>query len=195
MDKLINAINFAAVAHSNQRRKDEENTPYINHPIEVMWLLSNAGITDIDTLCGAVLHDTIEDTETTYEQLYDEFGKNVADIVQECSDDKSLPKEIRKQEQIIYASNVSVSAKLVKIADKLSNISDLQSNPPISWSNEEINGYFVWAYVVWLKMAGHNQILDALLRNFFEKREITSLTEDELNEQLQNYYTTIKMSK
>src|ERR1700722_16560552 len=98
MNKLVSAINFAAIAHRSQRRKDEAKTPYINHPIEVMTFLSDAGITDVDTLCAAVLHDTIEDTGVTYEELCNLFDENVANIVRECSDNKSLPKEVRKKE-------------------------------------------------------------------------------------------------
>lgn len=100
MDKLIKAIYFSAVAHKNQRRKDLNKIPYINHPIEVIYLLSETGVTDIDTLCAAILHDTIEDTNTTYEQLYENFGKTVADIVRECSDDKSFPKKLENRKKL-----------------------------------------------------------------------------------------------
>ena len=195
MEKLIDAINFAAIAHRNQRRKDEAKTPYINHPIEVMSILSNAGITDVDTLCAAVLHDTIEDVGVTYEQIYELFGENVANIVRQCSDDKSLPKEVRKQEQIIHAEHAMISTKLVKAADKLSNLSGLDSNPPSAWSKQEIEGYFTWAYVCCQKLAGHNFIIDAQLWTLFQMRGLTDLSDNELHERLQDYYSNIKMSE
>ena len=195
MHKLIRAINFSAVAHRNQRRKDEAKTPYINHPIEVMSMLSVAGVTDIDTLCAAVLHDTIEDTGVTYEQLDNEFGKAVADIVAECSDNKSLPKEVRKQEQIQHALHASVSAKLVKAGDKLSNLSGLDKTPPSKWSTDEINGYFTWSYAVWLNIRGCNEHLDEQLERLFANRGLTNLSRDEMNNRLAKYYTNIKESE
>ncbi|XWV25546.1 putative guanosine-3' 5'-bis(diphosphate) 3'-pyrophosphohydrolase MESH1 [Tupanvirus deep ocean] len=195
MNKLINAINFATIAHRNQRRKDEAKTPYINHPIEVMTFLSNAGVTDVDTLCAAVLHDTIEDVGVTHAQLCELFGENVANIVRECSDNKSLPKEVRKQEQIIHARHASLAAKLVKAADKLSNLSGLDTNPPTKWTKEEIEGYFCWSYAVWRETAGHNSVLDEKLLSLFKKRQLTELSEDELQYRLVAYYTHIKMSE
>ncbi len=191
MSKLVNAINFAAVAHRNQRRKDVHATPYINHPIEVMYFLSNAGVTDEDTLCAAVLHDAIEDVGVTYEQLVDNFGENVANIVRECTDNKALPKVVRKQQQIEHAKHISVSAKMIKAADKLSNISDLDTSPPTQWSTEEIDGYFTWCYAVWQQLAGYNDILDAKLLAIFEKKNLTKLTTEEFDKRLAAYYSKI----
>ena len=195
MEKLIKAINFAAIAHRNQRRKDSAKTPYINHPIEVMNMLANAGVTDIDILCAAVLHDTIEDVGVTYCQLVTEFGTNVANIVSECSDDKSLPKVVRKREQIKHAEMASIGAKLVKVGDKLSNLSGLDTNPPVSWKKEEIDGYFIWSYHVWLMIAGCNIKLDNQLQSLFKKRGIMDMTSFELDEALHKYYSNIEMSE
>lgn len=192
MNKVIWATNFAAIAHRNQRRKDQAKTPYINHPIEVMTLLSQAGVVDVNTLCAAVLHDTIEDTDVTYEQLVKEFGKETADIVKECSDDKSLPKEVRKQEQILHAKVASASAKLVKTADKLSNLGNLDSNPPADWSKDTIDGYFTWSYAVWLNIRGHNDLLDSQLRALFAKRGLYDLSNRELHTKLDVYYNSMK---
>ena len=189
---LVHAIHFSAIAHSAQRRKDEAKTPYINHPIEVMHILMEAGITDVTILCAAVLHDTIEDTGVTYQQLADHFSPQVADMVQECSDDKSLPKEIRKQEQIKHAKHVSDGAKLIKAADKLSNLSSLDSTPPAKWSPAEIDGYFTWAYAVWLNLKGVNEVLDEKLCPLFEKRGLTSLALEEMEKKLTEYYNNIK---
>ena len=195
MDQLTYAIHFAAVAHRNQRRKDDAKTPYINHPIEVMHILAEAGITDIDVLSAAILHDTIEDTNVTYDQLLNEFGSNVAYIVQECSDDKSLPKEVRKQQQIIHAKQASLGAKLVKAADKLSNLRSLSLSPPTKWAQTEINGYFTWSYAVWLAIKGNNYILDKQLAELFEKKGFLDLDETELNIRLAKYYENIKESE
>ena len=90
---LLAALRFAAHKHSRQRRKDSEATPYINHPIEVAEVLSRVGgITDLPTLQAAILHDTIADTETSPQELEDHFGQEVRLLVQEVTDDKSLPK-------------------------------------------------------------------------------------------------------
>src|SRR5215468_6658175 len=97
-DDFVRALAFASRKHSQQRRKDAEASPYINHPIALVSILAlEAGIDDRDTLCAALLHDTIEDTKTSKEELEETFGKEVAALVQEVTDDKSLPKEERKR--------------------------------------------------------------------------------------------------
>ena len=146
---LIKAINFAAIKHKTQRRKDAAGTPYINHPIEVAYLISQiGGITDIDILRAAVLHDTLEDTETTWEELWSLFGEVVANMVKEVTDDKSLPKDERKRLQIEHGPSLSRGARIVKLADKLSNLRDLVANPPLGWDQDRIQGYFVWSQFV-----------------------------------------------
>jgi (p)ppGpp synthase/HD superfamily hydrolase len=191
MEKVISAVNFAAIAHKNQRRKNAEATPYINHPIEVMYLLSNAGVTDPDILAAAVLHDTIEDCGVTYDQICQRFGQHVADYVRECSDDKSLPKVERKRQQIEHAKVISVGAKLIKIADKLSNIGDLTHNPPKNWSNSEIGGYFAWSYAVYLQLKGCNSILDTQIEAIFATRQLLDISRNDLNLILEHYYDRI----
>lgn len=192
MKKLISAINFSATAHRNQRRKDILKTPYINHPIEVMHILSNAGIEDVDVLCAAVLHDTIEDTYVNYSDLMNLFGENIANIVAECSDNKSLPKVERKKLQIIHGKTVSTACKLVKAADKLSNLSSLTINPPSHWSQEEIHGYFCWSYAVCQNLFGCNELLDEKLNRIFQERGLSDMDSDLLETELQNYYKKIK---
>lgn len=107
---------------------------YIGHPIEVVKILVDAGVSDVTTLAAAALHDTIEDTQTTFEELVSVFGVAIATVVQECSDNKRLSKVERKQLQIKKAADVSNEAKLVKIADKLSNLSGFKSDPPKDWT-------------------------------------------------------------
>jgi GTP diphosphokinase / guanosine-3',5'-bis(diphosphate) 3'-diphosphatase len=143
---VLRAAQFAAEKHRHQRRKDVHASPYINHPIELANVLANdGGITDPDVLCAALLHDTIEDTETTAEELRATFGDTITDIVLEVTDDKALSKEDRKRLQIEHAPHVSHQAKLVKLADKICNLRDIISSPPAKWSLERKQEYFDWA--------------------------------------------------
>src|SRR5664279_3764659 len=149
MNLLLSAIAFAAHKHRDQRRKDLVASPYINHPIGLANLLANeAGIEDERVLIAAILHDTIEDTETTEQELIREFGKEVADIVMEVTDDKTLSKADRKRLQIEHAGTVSRRAKLVKLADKICNLRDIASSPPSDWSEARKHEYFGWAKAV-----------------------------------------------
>ena len=143
---ILKALEFSARKHKNQRRKDVQASPYINHPISLANILCNkAHFTDVNVICGALLHDTIEDTETEAEELEDEFGVEIKDIVMDVSDDTSLHRHERKQAQIDYAPHISREAKLVKLADKISNLRDVSSNPPPSWSLDRRQKYFEWA--------------------------------------------------
>jgi guanosine-3',5'-bis(diphosphate) 3'-pyrophosphohydrolase len=143
---LFNALAFAAHKHRAQRRKDIEASPYINHPIALADVLANeGGIEDPIVLCAAVLHDTIEDTETSYEELRERFGKEIADVVMEVTDDKNLDKAERKALQVAHAHKLSERAKLVKLADKICNLRDIASNPPASWLLSRKQEYYDWA--------------------------------------------------
>ncbi len=140
------AVAFAADKHRNQRRKDAEASPYINHPIALANVLANeGGVEDVTVLGAAVLHDAIEDTETTSEELQAIFGPKVASVVMEVTDDKSLEKSLRKQRQVEHAPHISKEAKLVKLADKISNLRDIIASPPADWSAERKQTYFEWA--------------------------------------------------
>ena len=152
MKGLINAVNFAAQKHAGQRRKNKTQDPYINHPIEVMNIIANAGSKNVVALMAAVLHDTVEDTGTSIQEIEKEFGKEVASIVMEVTDDKSLTKLQRKKLQVEHAKNASYCARLVKIADKISNLNNLLTDPPVGWSKEYIIGYAVWSCEVVSKM-------------------------------------------
>jgi len=143
---LLVALEFAAHKHRDQRRKDAHASPYINHPIALAHLLSvEGGVTDTRTLVAAVLHDTIEDTETTYDELCARFGKVVADVVAEVTDDKDLPKDERKRRQVVHAPRMTRRAALVKLADKTCNLRDMAHNPPTGWLLERRRAYFDWA--------------------------------------------------
>lgn len=161
--RWLKALRFAAEKHRHQRRKDADASPYINHPIAVASVLaSEAGITDESTLLAALLHDTVEDTETTVAELHDFFGPQVAALVVEMSDDKSLPKGVRKQLQVDHARNASCPAKHLKIADKICNIRDVAANPPTTWSMERRREYLDWAERVVAGCRGAHPPLDAL---------------------------------
>ncbi|ACB68174.1 metal dependent phosphohydrolase [Burkholderia ambifaria MC40-6] len=171
MNKLVAAIAFAADKHRNQRRKDDEASPYINHPIALADVLANeAGIEDERVIVAAVLHDTIEDTETTEQELLRLFGKDVADIVMEVTDDKSLPKEERKRLQVEHAATISRRAKLVKLADKICNLRDITRRPPADWPLERKQAYFDWAKSVVDRMRGVHPGLEGIFDAAYDAR-------------------------
>jgi guanosine-3',5'-bis(diphosphate) 3'-pyrophosphohydrolase len=146
LEVILSALAFAADRHRNQRRKDVEASPYINHPIGLAHLLAGTGhISEIVVLQAAILHDTIEDTDTTYEELVELFGEEVASVVAEVTDDKALPKVRRKELQVEHAPHKSNAAALVKLADKTCNLRDIASAPPAEWSLERRRDYFDWA--------------------------------------------------
>lgn len=160
---LIRVLAFAAHKHRNQRRKDADASPYINHPIALANVLANeAGIADPVVLAAALLHDTIEDTDTTRAELEAEFGPAIATVVAEVTDDKSLPKADRKRLQVEHAAHISDRAKLVKLADKICNLRDVASSPPADWSIERKREYFDWARSVVDQMRGSNVVLENL---------------------------------
>lgn len=168
---IFKALDFAAKKHRDQRRMDEDATPYINHPIELAELLVNEGdITGTNVLTAAILHDTVEDTETTPKELENLFGFEIADIVMEVTDDKKLPKAERKRLQIENAAHCSESAKLVKLADKICNLRDMSRNPPANWSLERKQEYFDWAAEVVFQIRGVNPKLEMLFDEIYESR-------------------------
>lgn len=158
---LAQAISFAAEKHAFQTRKGAKGEPYINHPLDVLNLLTTVGdITDFDVLIAAVLHDTIEDTETTEEEIQNLFGATVRKMVHELTDDKSLPKTTRKQLQIEHAPHISKGAQQVKLCDKISNIRDVLDNPPAGWSKERRSEYVCWGENVVAGLRGANENLE-----------------------------------
>jgi len=143
---ILDALDFAAHAHRDQRRKGQDATPYISHPIALARILSvEGGIDDPVIIASALLHDTVEDCGVTLEQLASKFGKDVAAVVAEVTDDKALPKARRKELQVEHASHISSRAKLVKLADKIANVRDVGQNPPSNWSVERKHEYANWA--------------------------------------------------
>lgn len=137
------------------------------------YILTNeAEITDIDVIQAAILHDTVEDTDTSFEEIEKEFGTKVRNIVAEVTDDKSLPKATRKELQIEHAKGSSNEAKLVKLADKLYNLRDLEVSPPEKWSDERIKEYFQWAKKVIDGLRGTNKKMEDSLDEIFKRRDV-----------------------
>lgn len=160
---FVKAVAFAADKHRTQRRKDADASPYINHPIALANVLANeGGVTDVVVLSAAVLHDTIEDTNTTAEELTAIFGAKITATVLDVTDDKSLDKHVRKQRQIEHAPHISKEAKLVKLADKICNLRDVLASPPADWSPERKQGYFDWAAKVVAGVRGVHPELEAV---------------------------------
>lgn len=168
---ILEAAAFAAEKHRSQRRKDKTASPYINHPIALAALLANEGaISDAGVLAAALLHDTIEDTETTAEELERHFGAGIKDIVLEVTDDKSLPKAERKLRQVQHAPHISREAKLVKLADKICNLRDILASPPADWPAARKQAYFDWAAQVVEGIRGTNVALEAIFDALYAHR-------------------------
>jgi len=142
---LLEAVAFAADKHRHQRRKDALASPYINHPIALANLLKREGVGDVAILCAALLHDTIEDTNTTADELRVAFGEVITSVVLEVTDDKTLERSERKRLQVRHAHALSDRAKLVKLADKICNVYDMVAAPPANWSPGRKREYLQWA--------------------------------------------------
>lgn len=171
MNRLISALAFAAHKHRDQRRKDAVASPYINHPIALANVLANEGdVDDERVLIAAVLHDTVEDTETSEQELIREFGQEIASIVLEVTDDQLLPTAERKRLQVEYASRISRQAKLVKLADKICNLRDIATSPPAGWSVERKQAYFDWAKSVIDGLRGVHPVLEEIFDDAFRQR-------------------------
>ncbi|KAF8370721.1 hypothetical protein PRIPAC_77150 [Pristionchus pacificus] len=167
---IVKATDFAARKHHAQRRKNMEQTPYINHPIGVAQILSSeGGITDPIVLAAAYLHDTVEDTDTAMEDIEKEFGTEVRNVVAEVTDDKTLTKAERKAMQVKKAPGKSKEAKLVKLADKLYNLRDLERATPVGWDDERKREYFLWSREVVAGCSGTNGALEAALDDIIKR--------------------------
>lgn len=167
---VIQAAMFAAERHRDQRRKGALRAPYINHPLAVAKYLVMAGIEDPEVIAAALLHDTVEDTDTTIMEIEALFGTRVARIVAEVTDDKKLPKAERKRRQVLNAATKSKDAKLVKLADKISNLIDLRDSPP-NWSQARIAAYHDFSRDVYLGLRGSNRALELTLEELLLQKD------------------------
>jgi GTP diphosphokinase / guanosine-3',5'-bis(diphosphate) 3'-diphosphatase len=168
---VLKAMTFAAEKHRHQRRKDREASPYINHPIDLANILANeALIGDEVVITAAILHDTVEDTETTPDEIAREFGDEVGAIVAEVTDDRTLSKHERKRLQVQHAPHASFRAQQLKLADKIANLRDLSRSPPAEWSLERRQEYFEWAKAVVDGLRGRHARLEALFDEAYRQR-------------------------
>jgi guanosine-3',5'-bis(diphosphate) 3'-pyrophosphohydrolase len=170
---VLRAAKFAAHKHKDQRRKDVKATPYINHPISLAEVLHTDGdVRDPIVIAAALLHDTIEDTETTYDELRGTFGATVADVVIEVTDVKFLAKESRKRLQVAKAGRASERARQVKLADKICNLRDVLASPPSGWSLVRRQNYFDWAKAVVDQVRGANPRLEQVFDRLYRQRPV-----------------------
>lgn len=167
---ILAALHFAAERHKHQRRKGESKAPYVNHVIEVAHTLKTIGeIKDQHILIAALLHDILEDTETQAVEIESLFGPEVLKYVEEVTDDKSLPKAVRKQGQIDKAAHLSQGAKLIKLADKAANVADIANDPPPNWPKERQIAYLAWAEKVVQQMEGTHKQLEEYFHQCLQK--------------------------
>jgi (p)ppGpp synthase/HD superfamily hydrolase len=164
--RILRAANFAARVHATHRRKGAVAEPYVNHVLEVARILAENGAPE-DAILAGLLHDSVEDSDQdpepiTHSRLVAEFGETVARIVAEATDDKSLPKETRKALQVQHAPKKSDAAKMLKLADKISNLRAITASPPANWHHARRVEYVGWAGRVAAGLKGVNPALDAL---------------------------------
>jgi len=182
LELVTRAADFAARAHATQHRKGLAEEPYVNHLTEVAALLAGAiEDDDVELIAAAYLHDTLEDTATRYEDLDMQFGANIARLVAEVTDDKSLPKAERKRLQVETMASKSARAQLLKIADKTSNLRSLVASPPVGWSKARLLEYIEWAEAVVCQARGRNTVLDAAFASALDtaRREISAKVDGE----------------
>jgi (p)ppGpp synthase/HD superfamily hydrolase len=159
---VLDAAHFAAEKHAKQKRKGDAAEPYVNHLIEVAHLVASVlAQPDTNLIIAALLHDVIEDAGVTKQELIARFNSDVADLVAEVTDDKSLPKPERKRLQVENAPKKSPRAQVIKLADKTSNLRSLLSSPPADWSLERKQEYFAWAQRVVNGLTSPNPVLKA----------------------------------
>lgn len=162
VQRIFAAAKFAAEKHAYQKRKGAAAEPYVNHVIEVAQLVAESSDElDANMVMAALLHDTIEDTPTTREELDAAFGSDVASLVVEMTDDKSLPKDIRKELQIKDAPHKTPRAQVIKLADKISNQRSLLTSPPADWSEARRRAYIEWCRRVVDALSAPNPVLKA----------------------------------
>lgn len=194
---IFKAINFAALKHSAQRRKNPNKDPYINHPIEVVAILAEHGYSkDEVTLCAGVLHDVLEDTDCTREDLITKFGDEITNVVLEVSDDKSKSKLQRKKAQIEKMKTASTPARAIKIADKISNCSSALEVPPKGWTNEDVMEYIAWSKCV-VDSCMQSRVMPDKLYLAFNKIYVKAKSdlgykEVELDEIMKRYYAKLE---
>lgn len=176
IQEICRGIDFAAEKHRLQTRKNAAKTPYISHPLAVTINLMSIGeVRETVTIIGSLLHDTLEDTPTTFEELESKFNKQIATLVLEVSDDKSVAKETRSRMQVINASHKSKAAAQILLADNLFNLNDLFTNTPSDWSQARVDRYYEWVQSVIDRLPQANNNLhhasQEVINKYWEKQE------------------------
>jgi hypothetical protein len=176
--EICAGIEFAADKHRLQTRKNKEKTPYVSHPLGVAYNLMKIGdVRETAVIIGALLHDTVEDTQTTFDEIEKKFGSTIVALVKEVTNDKSLAKEARNRLQVINATHKSKGAAQIKLADKLYNLKDLAGHPPEDWSQARIDHYYEWAQSVIDRLPQANdklhEAVEAVINEYWEK-QVTS---------------------
>ena len=172
LNGIFNAVIFAARKHQGQVRKDERGSPYVTHPISVAQVIFEIGkVRDTQTLIAAILHDTIEDTPTTHQEVKENFGEDILSVVLEVTDDKSLEKMKRKRLQVSHAPQLSHQARMIKIADKLVNCGDILVSPPNGWLIQRRREYIQWGADVVSQIRGTNPGLEAAFDHLLKEAE------------------------
>jgi (p)ppGpp synthase/HD superfamily hydrolase len=167
---ILAAAQYAAEKHATQRRKGAFGEPYLNHLIEVAYLVSTAlSQPDPNLVAAALLHDVIEDAGVTAQELAEKFSPDVAALVVEMTDDKSLPKAERKRLQIEHASKLSPRAQVIKLADKISNLRSILVSPPADWDYARRRQYFQWGKQVVDELSAPNPILKAEFEKIYRR--------------------------
>lgn len=180
VDRVLGAALFAAEKHKNQTRKDSASTPYIIHPIGVAhYILAVSGDYTPEILMGALLHDTVEDTNTSFSEINEEFGPEVEGYVREVTDDKTLSRDEQKALQVRNAHDKTPGAAKIKMADKLYNLADIHLNPPPAWSSKRCDDYFRWAEQVIANLPDASPELkvevEKLIKAYWGKRGASAL--------------------
>lgn len=171
--RITDAFDFAAQAHTGQSRKGKAAEPYINHVADVAARLTRSPQADADLVVAALLHDTVEDTDHTIEEIQARFGPVVAAYVREVTDDKTLPKDERKRKQIEEAPTKSDGAKRIKLADKASNLAALAASPPHWWDAGRKLEYLAWAREVVEGLRGVDPALEVAFDEAAARAEMT----------------------
>lgn len=178
LQRILHAAQFAAEKHSQQRRKGANAEPYVNHLIEVAHLVAGAlSEPDPNLLIAALLHDVVEDAGVTRDDLTLEFNEDVAGLVMEVTDDKSLPKQERKRLQVEHAPHKSARAQMIKLADKISNLRALQNSPPAGWDMSRRREYVLWAHQVVTALPSPSPKLLAEFQRLYSELEISLVAE------------------
>ncbi len=173
---VFDALIFGAEKHKAQVRSNLKKTPYIIHPIEVADFVMRIGkVYDKNVLSAALLHDVMDETGTTYEEIENRYGKIVSQYVQEMTVKKELTLKEQKKYQIIQAFHQTPSVAVIKLSDKLSNLKTLAQTPPASWSRDRIDQYFQWAQSVIENLPEANSFLKQAVKdvilNYWEKQD------------------------